>query len=157
MTERLCANGHLMVILGGTNCGCYPDATCSVPVYYCRTCGDSDYGDNDHARIHKSLCPYADECKVKADPYAGLPAMHMTRKEFDDLDEYSATLPGYTQPGKKWRRHDGAYDPNCKSPVWLIGEYDPGDAANRPNIRINWYIPAILPDDVIRKMRGESA
>lgn len=140
-----CANGHIMVILGGTNCGCYPDASCSVPVYSCRECGDSDYGDSEHARLIKSLCSEARDCKRHGFDYATLPPLHMTKAEFEALDDYSATYPTGTTPGKRWRRHDGAHDPRCEKPVWIVGEYgdiEPGGL----NIKINWYIPVIRVD-----------
>ncbi|WP_152338585.1 hypothetical protein [Pseudorhizobium banfieldiae] len=91
----------------------------------------------------KASCPDVEECKVKANPYGGLPGLHLTRAEFEALDEYSATLPTGTTPGKRWRRHDGAYDPDCENPFWLIGEYDPDDDGKGPSIKINWYIPVI--------------
>ena len=145
--SRLCANGHIMHFLGGTNCGCHPDASCSLPVYSCPICGDADYGDNTEAVEHKAACPDVEECKVKVDDYyAKLTPLHLTRAEFDDLDEYSATLPTGTTPGKRWRRHDGAYDPSCHNPVWIVGEYDPDDDGAGPNIKINWYIPIIRLD-----------
>lgn len=37
--------------------------------------------------------------------------------------EYSATYPTGVIPGKRWRRHDGAFDPTCKDPGWLLCEY----------------------------------
>ncbi len=45
-----CVGGHRMVFMGGCNCGCHKDASCSVPVHECEVCGDSDYGDNDEAK-----------------------------------------------------------------------------------------------------------
>ena len=63
----------------------------------------------------------------------------------DQLDEYSATLPTGTTPGKRWRRHDGAFDPSCEKPFWLIGEYAaiPDDPER---VAINWYIPVLRMD-----------
>lgn len=143
---KYCAQGHIMTILGGANCGCHPDASCSVPVFSCRECGDSDYGDNEIAALTKEHCREARECKVQGSPYAGLPPLHLTRAEFDALDEYSASLPTGTRPGKRWRRHDGAYDPGCKAPFWVIGEYDPDHDGQGDYIKINWYIPVIRVD-----------
>lgn len=142
-----CANGHVMVILGCTNCGCYPDADCSIPVFSCRECGDSDYGDNEIARLHKSMCPYSAECKSKVEPfdYTTLTPMHLTKAEFEALDEYSATHPSGTTPGKRWRRHDGAHDPHCKTPVWIIGEY--AELFGRDDcVVIKWFIPVLKLD-----------
>lgn len=52
-----CYAGHLdWVSLGGANCGCHRDAACSVPVYYCTVCHDSDYGDNAEADETREMC-----------------------------------------------------------------------------------------------------
>jgi hypothetical protein len=40
---------------GGRNCGC-DDGCCSVPVYVCARCGDSDYGDNAEADATRDEC-----------------------------------------------------------------------------------------------------
>ena len=40
---------------GGRNCGC-DDGGCSVPVYVCTRCGDSDYGDNPEAAERRADC-----------------------------------------------------------------------------------------------------
>lgn len=40
---------HVMVFHGGANAGCGDLCICSVPVYVCELCGDSDYGNNDEA------------------------------------------------------------------------------------------------------------
>ena len=53
--------GHVWVHIGGTNCGCHPDAQCSVPIHECSACGDVDYGDNDEANEQRT------ECKELAD------------------------------------------------------------------------------------------
>ena len=42
--------GCSMKHIGGRNAGCSSHCCCSVPVYSCPICGDSDYGDNDEAR-----------------------------------------------------------------------------------------------------------
>jgi hypothetical protein len=140
-----CANGHVMTITAGTNCGCHPDADCSVPVYSCRECGDSDYGQSAHADLHRSLCPYAKECKAQESFYETLPPLQLTKAEFDALDDYSATNPTGTYPGRRWRRHDGAFDPRCKTPVWIIGEY--AELFGRDDcLVIKWHIPVIRLD-----------
>ena len=45
---------------GGRNAGCGDACCCSVPVYACTRCGDSDYGDNAEADERRSACA-ADE------------------------------------------------------------------------------------------------
>jgi hypothetical protein len=41
--------GHRWKFLGGRNCGCEPNGSCSVPVHECTVCGDCDYGENPEA------------------------------------------------------------------------------------------------------------
>lgn len=140
-----CVDGHSWRYIGGSNCGCHPDAQCSLPVRQCEICGDCDYGQNAEAEATKVACPEVEECKVKGSPYDGLPPFHLTKAEFDALDEYSATLPTGTTPGKRWKRHDGAFDPSCEKPFWLIGEF--GDVTpDGKSIRINWYVPVLKLD-----------
>lgn len=132
---------HDWKLYGGTNCGCHPDATCSYPVHRCTMCGDWDYGDNPEADQIKAACGEAEECKQKgSDPYSRLPPLHLTLSEFEALDDYSATLPTGAKPGRRWKRHDGAYDPACTTPVWIVGEYQeiPGDPIR---VKIQWFIP----------------
>ena len=47
---------HEWTEIGGTNAGCSPECTCSVPVYECRRCGESDYGNNIWARNRIENC-----------------------------------------------------------------------------------------------------
>lgn len=137
-----CSNGHTWIHFGGTNCGCHPDAQCSHPVYVCIVCNDCDYGDNEEAAATMAACPDVEECKVKGAPYRDLPTLCLTRAEFDALDEYSATLPTGARIGKRWKRHDGAFDPACKNPFWLIGEYV--DIGSKEEVGIKWYVAAPL-------------
>lgn len=52
-----CAVEHVdWRFLGGANCGCEGVSGCSVPVYGCTFCNDSDYGDNDEAREQRRKC-----------------------------------------------------------------------------------------------------
>lgn len=43
--------GHDWISIGGSNAGCNPECSCSVPVFECIRCGASDYGFNDEARV----------------------------------------------------------------------------------------------------------
>jgi hypothetical protein len=47
--------GCNMQHVGGMNCGC-EGGCCSVPVYVCSRCGDSDYGDNPEAFEKRAAC-----------------------------------------------------------------------------------------------------
>ena len=145
MAEHPCATGHRWRHIGGCNCGCHPDAQCSMPVHQCDVCGDVDYADNAEAAQQRAACPDVDECRQKGPALNGL---HLTREEFDALPEYSATLPTGTTPGKRWKRHDGAFDREFiaggRKPKWMIGEYDPHDDGKGPTIKINWYWPLLI-------------
>lgn len=48
--------GHDWKHIGGCNCGCYPDACCSIPVHECTRCHIPDYGDNQEAKDHIIDC-----------------------------------------------------------------------------------------------------
>jgi hypothetical protein len=67
---------------------------------------------------------------MENDPYLSrlpkirLGCMANLNSAFGYLPEYSATYPTGVEPGKKWKRHDGAYDPSCDKPIWLIGAYE---------------------------------
>lgn len=76
-----------------------------------------------------------------------LPVLRLSAREFQDLFEYSATIPTGTTPGKRWKRLDGAHDPSFRKsggvPKWVIGEYAPDCPADAKTIKINWYRPII--------------
>jgi hypothetical protein len=48
----------------------------------------------------------------------------MTSATFEELSEYSTTIPSGVYPGKMWRRHDGIFDQtrrrNGLPGVWLL-------------------------------------
>lgn len=56
-----------------------------------------------------------------------LPGLRLTQREFDPLPEYSCSIPTGTTIGKRWKRHEGAYDQRFRAaggkPWWIIGEY----------------------------------
>ena len=87
---------------------------------------------------------------------AHLPPLRLTKREFRELLDYSGSLPTGTTPGKRWRRLDGVFDPDCEHPVWMVGEYDPTAPTSKEieamkargekpptSIKINWYRPII--------------
>lgn len=47
--------GHNWIHVGGTSCGCEVDG-CSIPVYECKFCGDSDYGENQESVEIRNNC-----------------------------------------------------------------------------------------------------
>lgn len=52
-----CADlGYAWTHVGGINAGCGPDCSCSVPIYSCNRCGDSDYGQNAEAVKVRADC-----------------------------------------------------------------------------------------------------
>lgn len=56
-----------------------------------------------------------------------LPPLRLRLADFEKLPEYSASLPTGTTIGKRWRRLDGAHDPDFLraggKPAWMIGQY----------------------------------
>ncbi len=51
-----CEGGHDWQSIGGCNAGCGEECGCSVPVYTCTRCGDSDYGENAEAEDIRNEC-----------------------------------------------------------------------------------------------------
>jgi hypothetical protein len=53
-----CEREHDMRHVGRCNAGCGQgdDCGCSVPVFTCAICGDSDYGDNEEAMFIREMC-----------------------------------------------------------------------------------------------------
>ncbi len=142
-----CDRGHTWRPIGGRNCGCYPDAQCSLPVSMCEICGDCDYGENPEAVEKLAACEEHLACKPVTPRPPAYPPLLISKADFDALPEYSATLPTGTTPGKRWKRHDGVFDQEFRQaggePFWLIGEFGTIDEA-AGTIAINWYIP--VPD-----------
>lgn len=73
LAEGSCTDiGHDWQSIGGCNCGCHPDAGCSVPVLQCTRCGDCDYGDGTEANEQRSRClarkDYEDETASLQEP-----------------------------------------------------------------------------------------
>lgn len=60
----------------------------------------------------------------------------MSQETFQALGEYSCSMPTGVYPGKMWRCHVGAYDPNCKPSDrfwqlrWFGHHADPGYVSN---------------------------
>lgn len=76
------------------------------------------------------------------------PIICMTQQEFDDLPEYSATLPTGTTPGKRWKRKIYTGSRPLPTPPyhifteeWLIGEY--GNFVGKNDIEIRWSTPIL--------------
>ena len=65
MAGRKCSEvGHRWVHMGGANCGCYEDASCSVPAYECSVCKDCDYGQNAEAKRQRKHCRDNPACEI---------------------------------------------------------------------------------------------
>jgi hypothetical protein len=71
----------------------------------------------------------------------------LTRKQFDSLQEYSASQPSGVYSGKAWKRHNGAFDEQFKQaggrPEWLLAWY--GDCSDPEKCSVNFR--KILIDD----------
>ena len=75
--------GHEWVFAGGTNAGCSDDCSCSVPVYECWRCGDSDYGDNEDAKKYaRNVSKYMGGVEMIEGPWH---TAHLQRKIGKDL------------------------------------------------------------------------
>lgn len=46
----------------------------------------------------------------------------LTKKQFDELDEYSCSIPTGTTIGKRWKRSNSYSDPKGEL-KWWMGEY----------------------------------
>lgn len=62
----------------------------------------------------------------------------LTQKQFDQLADYSASLPSGVYDGKAWKRLDGSFDyeflQSGGKPQWLLGWYGPSDAPSKCSI-----------------------
>lgn len=70
--------GHDWNSTGGANAGCRDLCSCSVPVYVCTKCGDSDYGDNAEATETREKC--ADRLILEDDDEPGRAAQSVEKK-----------------------------------------------------------------------------
>lgn len=70
----------------------------------------------------------------------------LTPREFEDLPEYSCSIPTGTTTGKMWRRHNGSHDQEYKRSGgrcrWIICGYGQPTADGK-NIKIHYYRPII--------------
>jgi hypothetical protein len=85
------------------------------------------------------------------DWWRSLPTMRITMREALELGEYSATNPTGVTPGKRWRRHNGAFDQSFKRqggvPRWIIRTYEaiPGDDKHVSNGQYRAVIRVKVP------------
>ena len=70
---------------------------------------------------------------------------YVTQQEFDELLEYSSTVPTGTTIGKKWKRHEpyrrpqSCIDPEHDCGHWFMGEYiRPGPKEFAREVWIRW-------------------
>jgi len=67
--------------------------------------------------------------------------LRLTQKEFDDLSDYSCSVPTGVVIGKRWKRRRDYYD---ESKGWYIGEY----VQDGPeHAKVKWYKPLIMTPD----------
>lgn len=67
----------------------------------------------------------------------------MSRREFDELPEYSCTLPTGTTIGKKWKRRE-PYGADPDTATWYLGTYvdigtNASPIARETKIGIEWW------------------
>jgi len=62
----------------------------------------------------------------------------MERSTFEELGEYSSSIPTGVYEGKMWKRHDGIFDQRFikqgGSPVWLLVWFGPSSDPNKCSI-----------------------
>lgn len=58
-----------------------------------------------------------------------LPELVLTQQQFDELSNYSHSLPTGTTIGKRWKRQRGI--------DWMVGEYF--DVGSETEVGIRWY------------------
>jgi len=95
-------------------------------------------------------------------------AVVLTRREFEELGEYSCSLPTGTTVGKRWKRNANAFTAGPvvrldfwdgtpvreKLPdVWWMGEYV--EHEDPKLVGINWYQIVLEPDPVPEAVRAE--
>ena len=66
--------------------------------------------------------------------------VRLTRREFDELPEYSASVPTGTTIGKRWKRRVG---PHEGPPTWQMGEYQ--EDSDPDKVRIAWSTIVLAP------------
>ena len=66
-----------------------------------------------------------------------LPTAMIYADDWERLGEYSCTMPTGVFYGKRWKRNINAYNPNNRTPNWVIGGYDPHDDPTQASIV--WY------------------
>lgn len=76
--EACAVAGHDWKHIGGRNAACHDDCACSIPVYECTVCKDSDYGENAEANEKMRQCEIrraedAEEDRLRAEDDALMP------------------------------------------------------------------------------------
>lgn len=67
----------------------------------------------------------------------------ITQREFDELPEYSCTIPTGTTIGKKWKRRHPYGAPKGQPGIWMVGQYY--DIGDPNNVGIRWLkISAVI-------------
>lgn len=67
----------------------------------------------------------------------------LTRQEFDELLEYSLSVPTGTTIGKRWKR-------KCTD-CWLMGEYEPDPEKKEGWVQIRWRVILEIIEPPVRK------
>lgn len=67
--------------------------------------------------------------------------VRLTKREFDDLSDYSCTLPTGTTIGKRWKRDQNAYRRPVCAHLHIF------DGTREPDFRgSNWWMGQFVPD-----------
>lgn len=72
------------------------------------------------------------------------PELRLTQEEFNELGEYSCSLPTGTTIGKRWKCRR-PFEAEAADATWFIGEYVPSEEPGM--VGIKWYSPRIMNSD----------
>lgn len=79
-----------------------------------------------------------------------LPTLELTQKEFDNLYEYSCSIPTGTKIGTRWKRKKNYHD---ASKGWVVGEYY--DIGSKTQIGIRWYEVRVIEPNSVEELIHE--
>lgn len=71
---------------------------------------------------------------------------HMDGHTFDNMDEYSCSIPTGTTIGKRWRKHEPYVIVKGQISVWYMGEYALDPEFPETRVKIIWRKIKIVED-----------
>ncbi len=77
--------------------------------------------------------------------YASLPVAVLTKRQFEELGEYSCSMPSMVAEGRPWKRNENAYNRHNTIPAWLMGEYIPSPTSPETHCSVRWSRIEVTP------------